>query len=311
MSNITIGLDISKDKIDAAKFPSQEAHQFDNDAPGHKKLILWMGMEVKCVVFEPTGSYHRQLEQALALAQLPCLKVNPRSARYFAKAFGKLAKTDKVDALMLAQMGAHLPQARRELPTAAMQNLKELACARRSAVKDKVALKNRLHKTQASLLKRQYKAMLKLIERQIEDIDQLVENLIKQDKTMQQQLELLISIPGIGKATAMTLLIEMPELGTLNEKQAAALAGLAPITRQSGQWRGRAFIQGGRKTLRQALYMPALVAIQHCYKIKQKYQTLIDNGKQPKVAITAIMRKMIVIANAIIKNNQKWNNYHT
>jgi len=128
---------------------------------------------------------------------------------------------------------------------------------------------------------------------------------------MKRQLELLVSIPGIGKTTAVSLLIEMPELGTLDEKQAASLAGLAPHTRQSGQWRGRSFIQGGRKTLRQTLYMPALVAIQYCHKIKQKYQTLIDNGKPPKVAITAIMRKMLIIANAIIKNNQKWNNYAT
>jgi len=275
-------------------------------AKGHKKLIDWIGIGVKCVVFEPTGSYHRQLEQTLVLAQLPAIKVNPKKARYFAKAFGKLAKTDKVDALMLAQMGAHLPQTRRDLPTAALQNLKELACARRSAVKDKVALKNRLHKTQQPLLKRQYKAMLKLIERPIKDIDQLIENLIRQDQTMKQRFELLTSIPGIGKATAMTLLIEMPELGTLDEKQAAALAGLAPITRQSGQWRGHAFIQGGRRHIRQTLYMPALVALQHCHKIKQKYQTLIDNGKPPKVAITAIMRKLLVIANAIIKNQQKW-----
>jgi len=296
MTNITIGLDISKDKIDAAKFPTQEFQKFDNNAVGHKKLIRWMGIGVKCVVFEPTGSYHRQLERLLSQAQLPSIKVNPRQARYFAKAFGKLAKTDKVDALMLAQMGAHLPFERRELPTAAMQNLKELACARRSAVKDKVALKNRLHKTQLPLLKRQYKAMLRLIERQIEDIDKSIESLINQQPAMKQQFELLTSIPGIGKATAMTLLIEMPEIGRLNEKQVAALAGLAPITRQSGQWRGRSFIQGGRKTVRQALYMPALVAIQHCHKIKQKYQSLINNGKPPKVAITAIMRKMLIIA---------------
>jgi len=239
-------------------------------------------------VFEPTGSYHRQLEQALVEAQLPCLEVNPRQARYFAKASGKLAKTDKVDALMLAQMGAHLPLERRELPTAAMQNLKELACARRSAVKDKVALKNRLHKTQQPLLKRQYQTMLKLIERQIEDIDHLVENLITQNQAMKKQLELLASIPGIGKATAFALLIEMPEIGTLSEKQAASLAGLAPHTRQWRQWRRHPFIQGRRKTIRQTLYMPALVTLQHCHKIKQKYQTLIDNGKPPKVAITAM-----------------------
>jgi len=161
INNTTIGLDISKDKIDVCKLPAQEFQQFDNNAKGHKNLVRWIGDGVKCVVFEPTGSYHRQLEQVLALAQLPCLKVNPRQARYFAKAFGKLAKTDKVDALMLAQMGVHLPQIRRELPTAAMQNLKELACARRSAVKDKVTLKNRLHKTQQPLLKRQYQTMLK------------------------------------------------------------------------------------------------------------------------------------------------------
>jgi len=125
------------------------------------------------------------------------------------------------------------------------------------------------------------------------------------DETMKGRLELLLSIPGIGKATALALLIEMPELGTVDEKQVASLAGLAPITRQSGQGCGHSFIQEGRKHIRQALYMPTLVAIQHCHKIKQKYQSLIDNGKPPKVAITAIMKKLIIIANAIIKNQQK------
>jgi len=194
-------------------------------------------------------------------------------------------------------------------PSAVMQRLKELATARRNTVKDKVAFKNRIHKTQEYLLKRQYQAMLKRLELQASEIDQLIESLIRQDETMKERLELLLSIPGIGKTTAMILLIEMPELGTLDEKQAASLAGLAPITRQSGQWRGRSFIQGGRKHIRQAMYMPALVAMQHCQKIKKKYQALIDNGKPPKVAITAIMRKMLIIANAIIKNNQKWKKY--
>jgi len=152
-----------------------------------------------------------------------------------------------------------------------MQRLKELATARRGAVRDKVACKNQLHETQEPLLKRQYKAKLKLLERQIEEIDQLITSLISQDQSMKQRLELLMSIPSIGKTAAMLILIEMPELGTLDEKQAASLAGLAPHTRQSGQWRGRSFIQGGRKNIRQDLYMPALVAIQHCHKIKQKY----------------------------------------
>jgi len=212
---------------------------------------------------------------------------------------------------MLAQIGAYLPLNSRPLPSAVMQRLKELATAKRSTVKDKVAFKNRIHKTQEPLLKRQYQAILKRLERQASQIDQPIENLIMQDETMKGRLELLLSIPGIGKATAFALLIEMPELETVDEKQVASLAGLAPITRQSGQWCGRSFIQGGRKHIRQALYMPALVAIQHCKKIKQKYQTLIDNAKPPKVAITAIMRKLPIIANAIIKNKQKWNNSAT
>jgi len=177
MENTTIGLDISQDKIDACRLPEQQFHQFDNNATGHKKLIRWMGVDIKCVIFEPTGSYHRQLEQALILAQFPAVKINPRQARYFAKACGNLAKTDKADALILVQMGAYLPLDSRSLPNAVMQQLKELTCARRSAVKDRLALKNRLHKTQEPLLKRQYQAILKRLERQIEEIEQLIESL--------------------------------------------------------------------------------------------------------------------------------------
>jgi len=163
--------------LTACKLPTQVFHQFDNTPKGHKKLIRWIGIDIKCVIFEPTGSYHRQLEQALILAQLHAIKINSRQARYFAKACGKLTKTDKVDALILAQMGAYLPLDSRPLPNAVIQRLKELTCARRSVVKDRVALKNRLHKTQEPFLKRQYQAILKRLERQIEEIEQIIESL--------------------------------------------------------------------------------------------------------------------------------------
>jgi len=303
----TIGVDISKDFLDVHRLPDDKARRFDNSKAGHKALIRWLSeMPVARIVYEPTGPYHRSFEQALAKAGMPLAKVNARQARRFAEATGKLAKTDRADAAMLARMGVALALAVRPISSEMLSELKELNLARQALVKDRTAAKNRAKILSVPLLKQQNTRRRKQIEAQINAIETEIHARIAQDKQLAERLAILESIPGISKITAFTLLIEMPELGSLDGKQAASLAGLAPVARQSGRWSGRAFIRGGRANLRQALYMPALVAARFNPALKEKYRKLIDAGKPAKVAITAIMRKLIVLSNALLRERRIW-----
>jgi transposase len=307
LMQITIGIDISKDMLDAYRLSDNQHIQVANDKAGHETLIRWIGKrDVPLVVFEATGAYHRKLEAALAASATTFAKVNPRQARRFAEATGRLAKTDRVDATMLAKMGAVLELKGHKPKSEILHILKELITARRALMKDKVAAKTRLQTTTQILLKKQINARLKQIEMQIQQIDAAIAEKVAQDEDLSHKLGILISIPGIADTTAFSMLIEMPELGTLEGKQVASLAGLAPMSRQSGKWQGKERIQGGRAFLRRAIYMPALVATRYNPDLKAKYNQLIRAGKPAKVAITAIMRKLIVTANALLRDGRKW-----
>jgi transposase len=306
MTQDTIGVDISKDHLDAHRMSDGKSRRFANDKTGQKALMTWLGKRHARIVYEPAGPYHRALERRLAAAGLALVKVNPRQARRFAEATGRLAKTDRMDALMLARMGALLDLKARPVRNLILNDLKDLHMAREALVKDRTAAKNRAKTLTLALLKRQNREQLRQIKRQIEAIETEIRARIMSEPELAHRLEILVSIPGVSDITAFALLIDMPELGTLGQGQAASLAGLAPVTRQSGQWTGRAFIRGGRVNVRQALYMPALVAMRFNPDLKAKYIQLIDAGKPPKKAITAIMRKIIILANALIRDERKW-----
>lgn len=306
MTETNIGIDISKDHLDVHRLPGDERRRFDNSKAGHKALIRWIGDTPARVVYEPTGYYHRALERALAAAGMPIAKVNPRQARRFAEATGNLAKTDALDAAMLTRMGAVLSLEARPVPSAIINDLRDLRTARNALIKDQVAAQTRAKAITLPLLKRQNAARLKQIEAQREAVDAEINTLIQGEPDLAQRFAILCSIPGIAEVSAAMLLIEMPELGSLDEKQVAALAGLAPIARQSGNWKGKSFIRGGRQQVRQGLYMPALVAIRFNADLKAKYEQLIKAGKAPKQAITAVMRKLIILANALLKKGRKW-----
>lgn len=307
MQNDTIGVDLSKDHLDAHRLSDGASRRFANDKAGFRALIKWLAQTpVERVVFEPTGPYHRAFERALAQAGLPLVKVNPRQARRFAQATGKLAKTDSLDAKLLARMGAVLEIEPRPAVKETLAELKELHVARQALVKDRTAAKNRAKALMLPLLKKQNEQRLAQIERQLETVEDAIRAIIEADSDCARNFDILRTIPGLSDVTAFALLIEMPELGTLEAGQAASLAGLAPINRQSGRWNGRAYIQGGRANLRQALYMPALVAARFNPDFKAKYDQFIAAGKPAKVAITAIMRKMLVLANALIKAQRNW-----
>jgi transposase len=260
MNNDTIGVDVSKDHLDAHRLADGATRRFANDKRGHKALIKWLAeTPANRVVFEPTGPYHRAVERALGIAGVPFVKVNPRQARRFAEAIGSLAKTDRLDAAMLARMGAMLELEARPARSEVMLELKELYVFREALVKDRTAAKNRGKALTLSLLKRQNAQRLEQIDRQIATLEAAILQIVEADASLADRFAILISIPGLSNITAFALLIAMPELGALEAGQAANLAGLAPIARQSGRWTGRSFIRGGRADVRQALYMPSRV----------------------------------------------------
>jgi transposase len=304
---VTIGIDISKHQLDVHTHPGGSIQQFTNDHTGHARLIAWITPRQPArIIFEATGAYHRGLQSALAKAALPWVKINPWQARRFAEATGRRVKTDSVDAAMLARFGATLqpdPTPARE-PIA--DSLAELLAARRALVKDRTAALNRGKNLTLPLLKRHNQYHLKQIEVQINDIDREQATLVAKQQSLKARFDILLSIPGLGAVSVLAMLIDMPELGSLEARQAASLGGLAPITRQSGNCQGKSRIQGGRAPLRQALYMPALVAIRFNPPLKAKYLALRAAGKPAKVAIVAIMRKLLILANALLRDQRMW-----
>lgn len=303
----TIGIDVSKDKLDVFDLAGLEHHQVANNGLGLKslqRLIAKFGAPL--VIFEASGVYHRELETSLAKNAVPYTKVNPRQARRFAEATGKIAKADKVDAEMMARMGAILQLEPQEPKVEYLNDLREMMVARRGLVKDRVAVKTRSQTTTQTLLKRHLKERLSQIERHLDQLDRRIKDLVAQDEQIFARFNILTSIPGISSITAFSMLIEMPKLGSMTGKQAACLAGLAPISKQSGRWQGKERIQGGRAFFRRAMYMPALCTIRHQLSSKVKYDQLIKAGKPPKVALTAIMRKLVVVANALLRDGRMW-----
>ena len=303
----SVGVDIAKDTLDVHLHPAGRVGRFANNARGRSALIAWLeGFRVARIAFEPTGAYHHAFERRLAAAGLPLVKVNPRRARRFAEAIGQNAKTDRVDAAMRARFAALREPPVRPVVSATVDAMKELHGARRALVKDRVAARNRDHTHRSALLKRQVRARLRQIERQLAAIDAVLYATLAADPALQARFDILVSIPGVGQATALAVLVEMPELGSLENRCAASLAGLAPMARDSGQRSGKRFIRGGRAPLRQALYMPALVAVRFNPTMKAKYQALRTAGKAPKVALTAIMRKLLILANALLRDGRTW-----
>jgi len=302
----TIGIDISKSHLDAFRLEDRATARFDNSQHGLKALTKWLGTTpVARVVFEPTGPYHRAFEKALS-GKVPLVKVNPLQARRFAQACGTRAKTDAVDARILARMGAALSLQPDAPISEKLCDLRDLQVARTALIKERTRLKNRSQAHVNTLLKRHTKARLTLVERQIAELDAEIAEHIAADQPTARKREILCSVPGLGSVAAALILTFLPEIGTLERKQAGSLAGLVPHSRESGQWKGKAFISGGRKPLRDALYMPALVAMRFNPDLKAKYTALRNAGKPAKVAIVAIMRKLLETANALVKADRLW-----
>lgn len=302
----TIGIDISKDTFDIHRISDRRHERFGNDKAGLRALCRWIGTVPVRVVYEATGRYHRDLEAMLGGVGHSLVKVNPTRARRFAQATSQGAKTDRVDAAMLARMGAVLELDAKPVRSETMHEIRELHIARLALNKDRTACRNRLEAARNKVVLAQLRARLRQVDSHLEQLDAELTRLVAEDPALARRQDILRSIPGIGAVTAIAMIVEMPELGTMEPKEAASLAGLAPITRESGKWKGRSKIGGGRRGVRNALYMPALVAIRHNLHLADTYRTLVDAGKPAKIAIAAIMRKLVILANALIRDDRKW-----
>lgn len=314
MTQLSIGVDISKGHLDVACFTGARQARFDNDAAGRKALRRWIGPKARVarVVYEATGRYHAALEDALA--GWPLVKVNPLRARRFAEACGTQAKTDAVarnarfqrDARLLARMGAQMELAPDPPVDTDRRALQALQTARAGLVRDRVVALQRAEQARLPLLKRHAARALRLVEAQLAEVEAAIAARIAADAALARRRRILASIPGVGPHLSATLVVAMPELGAASAKEIAALAGLAPATRQSGKWIGKARIAGGRGEVRRALYMPALNAARHNPDLSRVYDRLTAAGKEAKVAIVAVMRKLLVLANALIAQDRLW-----
>jgi transposase len=301
-----IGIDISKARLDVAMYPSGKREAFVNDKTGIKDLVRQLAkIRPTLIVLEATAGLERPVARAVASAELPVVVVNPRLVRDFAKATGQLAKTDRIDAAVLARFGAAVRPAIRPLPDTTTLEIRALTARRRQIVEMIVAEKNRLASA-AKAVRKRIDAHIGWLEQELERADNDLDQSIRQSPIWQENEELLRSVPSIGPVTSRTLLAELPELGKLNRKQISALVGIAPFNRDSGMLKGRRTIWGGRAAVRAALYMATLVATRRNPVVRDFYKHLKAKGKASKVALVACMRKLLTILNSMLKHKTRW-----
>ena len=302
-----LGIDVSKTALDLARWGQKEVKQFANDADGIAAMVEMLSSEtaVTLIVVEASGGFERAMVTELAAASLPIVVVNPTRVRNFARAKGQLAKTDKIDARMIADFGQAIRPEVRPLGTVEQQLIKALVTHRRQLIDMQTAEKNRRTSINPELLPR-LQNHLDWLAAELAEIEEELNDWIAQNVHWREKRAGLESVPGVGEVTAFTLLAELPELGTLSRQKIAALVGLAPFNRDSGRFRGRRHIFGGRSDVRSVLYMAALSGIRFNPVLKAFYDRLVAKGKLFKVAITACMRKLLTILNAIVRDETTW-----
>jgi transposase len=309
-TQVFVGLDVSKQKLDVAVRPKGRHFVTSNDDRGIQQLVKRLtALKPQLIVLEASGGYELLATAALAEARLPVALVNPQAVRKFAGATGKLAKTDKIDAQVLAHFAEALRPEPRPLPDQDLQMLKAVLHRRLQVVKMIGQEKNRLEKTFIPNLRRDIQDHLAWLQKRLKELDQDLDDQIRQSPLWRDRNRLLQSVPGIGPVVSQAVIAQLPEIGTLSGKKVAALVGVAPFNRDSGRFRGKRMIRGGRSYLRNKLYMAAVVASQWNPVIRSFYQRLLAAGKTPKLALTACIRKLVLILNAMVKNNQPWNQF--
>lgn len=305
MEELTAGIDVSKGHLDLGLDPTGRVERFTNDPEGCVAVReLLEAHAVTIIVVEATGGYERPIVAELGAAGLPVVVVNPRQVRDFARATGRLAKTDAIDALVLARFGRAVKPEVRPLPSAQTAAMQELLSRRRQVIQMLTAEQNRLKQAASKQVRRSVEQVIKLLRRQLVEIDNDLDRHIQNDPAWRARHEALRHVPGIGPATARTLILDLPELGRCTRQQIAALVGVAPINRDSGTFRGRRSTWGGRSSVRAALYMATLTATRCHPTIQACYRRLRAAGKGAKVALVACMRKLLTILNAIVRDDE-------
>jgi transposase len=301
-----VGVDVSKAVLDVAAIPGPEHSQFGNDAEGVESLVNWIRERIpELIIIEATGGYENGVVAALGAAALPVIVVNPRQVRDFAKAMGLLAKTDAIDARVLALFGERVRPELRELPTEAAGELEALLSRRRQILEMVQAERNRLEHARGAVRK-DLLEHIRYLDKRMKKVEGELDERIRSSLIWRAKEALLRSVPGVGSVVSRTLIAELPELGRLTRHQIAALVGVAPFARDSGTLKGQRIIWGGRASVRSALYMSAVVGIRHNPALKRFYERLRASGKPAKVALVACMRKMLCILNSMVRNNVLW-----
>jgi transposase len=309
---VQVGIDVSKRALDVAVWPDGETFTTGNDRPGFRDLTARLRRRpVEIVAMEATGKLEIKAALALEAAGLPVAVVNPRQVRDFARSMGRLAKTDRLDALMIARFAAALKPPARSARSAEELELRELASRRQQLTEMIAAEKLRLESTGSGFVRRQICADIRALRKQLEECGRETGATIRKNPAWQAREDLLRSASGIGPVASSVLIAELPELGQISGKQVASLAGVAPINRDSGTMRGRRTCWAGRESVRRALYMAVLSARRHNPRIRAFYERLVGAGKTKKVALVACMRKLLVILNAMLRKNEPWREMET
>lgn len=301
-----IGIDVCTDYLDIAIHPEDKTFRLTNDASGQAELVQQLSnYQVEGIVLEATGGIERAVMSALETAGYQTRRVNPLQIRHFARAAGKLAKTDKIDAQMIAHFGQSLKPPVTLLPDTQTRELQALVTRRQQVVAMVTMEKNHLHSCE-TWVRQSIEATIAQLEAQLKELETRLAQATTQRPQWQERLAILTSVKGIGPVISQALLVHLPELGQRTAKQIAALVGVAPFNRDSGKFRGQRRIQGGRKELRSLLYMAAMCAVQHNSVFRDHYAQLLQRGKPRKVALVACIRKLLGILNAMLRNNQPW-----
>lgn len=304
---VYVGIDMSKERLDVAVRPSGQQWSEDNRAEGIERLVGQLQeVQPALIGLEATGGMEMAAGGALAAVGLNVAIVNARQVRDFAKSFGQLAKTDKIDAAIIARFGEVLQPQVRPLPSQAAQRMQAVLVRRRQLLEMRVAETNRLYLTHADMRPR-LQEHITWLDQELEQMDQELREMIQTSPLWREQDALLQSVPGVGPVTASTLIAELPELGQLDRKKIAALVGVAPFNRDSGKLRGKRAIWGGRASVRSTLYMATLSAKRYNAVIKAHYDHLLQTGKPKKVALVACMRKLLTILNSMARSGKTWN----
>ena len=307
MESIIVGIDVSKDRLDVAIRPSGEAFAVERNAEGLEQLTQRLrGFSPQLIALEATGGFETIAAAALAAAELPVVVVNPSQIRAFAKAVGQRAKTDPIDAAVIAHFAEATKPQVRALPDEATRLLADLVARRRQIVAMMVAERQRQKRLTIPHLRASIDRLLKALQKELTSVDTDIDGIVRASPAWREKEDLLASVPGVGRVISHTLIAELPELGNLSRRQIASLAGLAPFTRQSGRWRGKSFIAGGRTAVRTVLFMGAMVAKRFNPVLRAFFNRLVATGKPKMVALVAVARKLLTMLNAIIRDQRKW-----